>query len=91
MSNITDIRFRANESTLVLQVQESEVRSGYGYNTTNWRDAKVEDLLDVAPFMSSGLLRELKEKVNVLGYEVERVDRKTDQQDMEYPKTWVKP
>lgn len=91
MSNITDIRFRANESTLVLQVQESEVRSGYGYSTTNWRDAKVEDLLDVAPFMSSGLLRELKEKVNVLGYEVERVDRKTDQQDMEYPKTWVKP
>lgn len=91
MSNITDIRFRANESTLVLQVQESEVRSGYGYSTTNWRDAKVEDLLDVAPFMSAGLLRELKEKVNVLGYEVERVDRKTDQQNMEYPKTWVKP
>jgi len=91
MSNITDIRFRANDSMLVLQVQESEVRSGYGYSTTNWRDATVEDLLDVAPFMSSGLLRELKEKVNVLGYEVERVDRKTDQQDMEYPKTWVKP
>jgi hypothetical protein len=91
MSNITDIRFRANESLLVLQVRETEVRSGYGYNTTNWRDATVEDLLDVAPFVSSDMLREIKNKIDVLGYEVERVEREVNQRELEYPKTWVKP
>ena len=91
MSNITDIRFRANESLLVLQVQESEIRSGYDHNTTNWRDAAVEDLLDVAPLMSAALLRELKAKVEALGYEVERVEREANQRELEHPKQWVKP
>ena len=58
--SITDIRLRFEEDKLVLQVQEQENRSGYGYSTSAWRDAKVEDLLDIAPFMRVGMLKRLE-------------------------------
>lgn len=58
--SITNIRLRAEDNKLVLQVQEQENRSGYGYNTSNWRDAKVEDMLDIAPFMRVGMLKRLE-------------------------------
>ena len=47
---ITSYRFRADGEVVVLQVEE-EKQSGYSYKdvpTRSWRDAKVEDLMDVA-------------------------------------------
>jgi hypothetical protein len=58
--SITDIRVRFEEDKLILQVQEQENRSGYGYSTSNWRDAKVEDMLDIAPFMRVGIVKRLE-------------------------------
>ena len=50
--SITAIRFRATaEGLCVLQVQEHESGSSYNYRSEpKWRDAKVEDLLDVSRF-----------------------------------------
>lgn len=46
--SINDIRFRAEGALMVLQVNVSE-RDDYGYSrtTSKWRDATVEDMLDV--------------------------------------------
>ena len=48
--SINDIRFRAEGAFMVLQVNVSE-RDDYfshGRTTSKWRDATVEDMLDVA-------------------------------------------
>lgn len=54
--NITAIRFRTEGALVVLQVQEVKDDSyGYGNGKYTWRDAKVEDLLDVSQFTASGV------------------------------------
>lgn len=53
--SIEAIRFRASEQGVILQVQERKERIGHAYQYElpgEWRDAKVEDLLDVARFTS---------------------------------------
>ena len=52
---IEAIRFRAEGEHIVLQVLESQKRSGsYSYDVPPvWRDAKVEDLLEAARFTSA--------------------------------------
>jgi hypothetical protein len=52
---IEAIRFRAEGEFIVLQVLESQKRSGsYSYDIpAAWRDAKVEDMLDAARFTSA--------------------------------------
>jgi len=50
---IQKIRFRMEGEAVVLQVQEpGKPRKQYGYedNPPTWRDAKAEDLLEVAAF-----------------------------------------
>ena len=46
---IANIRFSTYDKFVILQVQSSPANSGF-YSEQNlaWRDAKVEDLLDVA-------------------------------------------
>ena len=73
--SITDIRFRAEDNKLVLQVQEQEERSGYGYFTSAWRDAKVEDLLDVAPFMRVGMLKRLEYDIEAIRDDIRNAER----------------
>ena len=47
--SINDFRFRDSAGLVVLQVLENKSDSyGYSSNKSDWRDAKVEDLLDVA-------------------------------------------
>lgn len=57
--NITAIRFRTEGSLVVLQVQEAKDNSygygGYSGEKSTWRDAQVQDLLDVAQFTASGI------------------------------------
>lgn len=52
---IEAIRFRAEGEHIVLQVLESQKRSGsYHYDTPSvWRDAKVEDMLEAARFTTA--------------------------------------
>lgn len=47
--SLTDFRFRESAGLVVLQVLEYE-NDPYGYSSVKakWRDAKVEDLLDVS-------------------------------------------
>ena len=53
--SIEAIRFRAEGEFIVLQVLEKDRRNGrYSYDLpAEWRDAKVEDLLDAARFTSA--------------------------------------
>lgn len=52
--NVVGIRFRTNEESLViLQVSVHDRHSFSSYSDTKWRDAKVEDLLEVADFCKS--------------------------------------
>lgn len=52
--NVVAIRFRTNEEGLVvLQVSVHDKHSFSSYSDTKWRDAKVEDLLEVADFCKS--------------------------------------
>lgn len=47
--SISDFRFRDSAGLVVLQVFEYKNDfHGYSSNKSDWRDAKVEDLLDVA-------------------------------------------
>jgi hypothetical protein len=49
--NVVGIRFRTNEEGLViLQVSVHDRHSFSSYSDTKWRDAKVEDLLEVSDF-----------------------------------------
>ena len=70
MKGITAIRFRSHENLLVLQVSEYE-NSDYGYNRSieKWRDATVEDMLEVAPFMPDLTL--LSTRLNGLSQQIE--------------------
>ena len=53
--SINDIRFRAgNEVEVVLQVNVSDTDSyGYSRSAGKWRDATMEDMLDVAACLKS--------------------------------------
>ena len=46
------IRFRVQDALVILQVQEPAKRNQYAYGESDgeWRDAKAEDLLEVAAF-----------------------------------------
>lgn len=90
MSNITDIRFRVNESMLVLQVKEIEERSGYGYSTANWRDAKVEDLLDVSPFIKTRVLSDIRDQIDSLQRDLEHIDRNKGVQVASFEQPWTR-
>lgn len=52
--NITAIRFRSNEEGLVILQVQYNMSPSYSYHESRtWRDAKVEDLLEVADFCKS--------------------------------------
>lgn len=52
---ISNYRFRNEGALVVLQVAEESNRSMYDtYRTASWRDAKTEDLLDVAALIRGG-------------------------------------
>lgn len=50
---VTGIRFRAQEDLVILQVQINTSPSYSYHENRSWRDAKVEDLLEVAEFCKS--------------------------------------
>jgi hypothetical protein len=51
---IESIRFRVSESLVVLQVFDRQADNQYSYKRDGtWRDAKAEDLLEVARFCST--------------------------------------
>jgi len=69
---IEAIRFRVEGALVVLQVFEREKENQYSYGRDGtWRDAKPEDLLDVARFCSTGLdrrIEHLERNVHQLSY-----------------------
>lgn len=65
---IEAIRFRAEGELIVLQVLESQKRSGaYSYDIpAAWRDARVEDLLGVSRFTTAhDVLQELVGRIQL--------------------------
>jgi len=48
--SVNDIRFRSEGEMIVLQISVDKARSRYYENDlgSEWRDARVEDMLDVA-------------------------------------------
>lgn len=51
---VTAIRFRSNEEGLVILQVQINTSPSYSYHENRtWRDAKVEDLLEVADFCKS--------------------------------------
>jgi hypothetical protein len=80
--SISAIRFRAEGELLVLQVCEHTRGDNY-YGTrekAEWRDAKVTDLLNVAPFTSDW--RALADRVSEISQQVNvsRVEQWGEQQ-----------
>ena len=61
---IYNIRFRTEGQLLVLQLLEMTKETTYGNPKQTWRDATVEDLLEVASYMerqfSGRLTKEIK-------------------------------
>ena len=67
--SIESIRFRTEGNLVVLQVLDLGKRSLYDIEKAEWRDAKVEDLLDVANFTTlttKGNLDRLADRVAAL-------------------------
>ena len=75
--SITAIRLRAEGDLLVLQVLEATESNYYGPgNIALWRDAEVEDLLDVAPFM-----QDRRQEVQMLAQQCHHLSAQLGQQD----------
>lgn len=72
--SITNYRFRADDGKVVLQVCEyGDQFTIYNRSGPTWRDAKVEDLLEVAALIRRG----------------SQVDRVCAPQLQEPPKDWI--
>lgn len=76
--SIEAIRFRAGEAGVILQVLESRKDTTYYHERGEWRDAKVEDLLEVARYTLSydaldNLISGLQNSVSSLQDQVGRV------------------
>jgi len=75
--SITAIRLRAEGDLLVLQVLEATEGNYCGQDIIAlWRDAEVEDLLDVAPFM-----QDRRQEVQMLAQQCQYLSAKLGQQD----------
>jgi hypothetical protein len=75
--SITAIRLRAEGDLLVLQVLEATENNYYGRDSIAlWRDAKVEDLLDAAPFM-----QDRRQEVQMLAQQCQRLSAQLGPQD----------
>jgi hypothetical protein len=76
--SITAIRFRAAEAGVILQVLETKERGLYeSRDSAEWRDAKVEDLLEVARYTRAydaldGLISGLQNSVSSMQDQVHR-------------------
>ncbi len=63
--NVQEIRFRTNEEGFViLQVCVLDRHSFSSFSDTKWRDAKVEDLLEVADFCKTDTSK-IYESINI--------------------------
>lgn len=74
---IEAIRFRASEVGVILQVLERTNSPYYSERDSKWRDAKVEDLLEVARYTRAhdaldGLISGLQSTVSGLQDQVHR-------------------
>ncbi len=79
MSFVDAIRFRHQDGLLILQVKECTTSDGYGIRSSSrWRDAQVEDMLEVAPFMPD--LSTLSTRLNALSNQIEllRYEKRID-------------
>lgn len=69
---ITGIRFRADGEKVVLQVEYREPRRYTPYESDSvWRDAKVEDLLEVSTFCRTELssqVEHINQRLNDMNY-----------------------
>ena len=60
--SVVNIRYRTEGDLVVLQVETRSDSNYYGdRQTTTWRDAKVEDLLEVAAFVRG--VNELEKRI----------------------------
>jgi len=78
---ISGIRFRADQGVLVLQIEEIGKTYYAGERTVTWRDAKVEDMLDIMPFVNGAAAKQMEmlaDRVNCLHQDVLRRERITD-------------
>lgn len=69
---ITNIRFRAEGDKVILQVEYQEPRRYEPYNFDSvWRDAKVEDILDVSKFCRTDIVSDIErinQRINDMNY-----------------------
>lgn len=85
--SIEAIRFRAGEAGVILQVLETRNNTAYYGERGEWRDAKVEDLLEVARYTRSydaldNLISGLQNQVSGLQ---DQMGRMSDKQENGYP------
>lgn len=74
--SIQSIRFRASEHGVILQVGVMPTRGAYNYERDiQWRDAQVEDLLDVAAFCDGGLKTSLQNSIDDLQSHIQRMQQ----------------
>lgn len=63
---VLGIRFRAEGETVVLQVQVPTTPAYTYHQNTTWRDAKVEDLLEVGEFCKTDMYESINHQIKKL-------------------------
>lgn len=75
---IDGIRFRSEEGKVLLQCRETSPQTGYRFHgdpleVSEWRDAKVEDLIEVASFViGQSRLSAVEKSIEWMGQEMAR-------------------